>query len=73
MRMLYWPCAFTQERLEAIAGQRRQVAQGSGGLQTVELHARGAIEPSESLHAFSGGEIPGPLVPEADDHAPKVS
>src|SRR5713226_2136684 len=60
--------AITAQSFEAIAGQSGQVSKRGGGLETIELQARGTLEARKSLDAFAGGEVSGPTVPIADNH-----
>jgi hypothetical protein len=68
MRMLYWPLRPAGQRFKTVAGQGGKIFQRCGRLQTVKLQARGAFDPGECLGPFPGGEVPGALVPIADDH-----
>jgi len=69
MRMLYWPLRSPASDSKRFAGQCGKVSEREGHLQAVELQARGAFYSKESLDPFSGREVPGPLVPIADDHS----
>jgi hypothetical protein len=48
--------------LEAVAGQRRQILQREGGLDTVQLEPSRPFNARQRLDSFPGGEISGPLV-----------
>ena len=60
--------AVSSQRLEMIARQGGQVLQRNGGLQTIQLEARGAFDAEERFDSLALSEVPGPLVPIADDH-----
>lgn len=62
------PFPIASQRFEAIARQSGQIADRSGGLQAVELEARGTLDRRERLHSLAGSELSGALVPIADDH-----
>jgi hypothetical protein len=59
--------------LKTIAGQGGQVSQRCGCLKTIELQACGARKNGERLDPFSGGEVLGLFVPEADDHWTRIT
>src|SRR5229473_968064 len=59
--------AIADQGFEAIAGQSGNVSERCGGLETVELQARGALKTRKGLDAFARGEISGPAVPIADN------
>ena len=62
------PFAVSRERLEAVAGQRSQVAKGSRCIQAVQFEPRRAFKRFERLHSIACGEVSRALVAIADDH-----
>ena len=60
--------AVAKQSLEAIPGQSRQISEGSCGLATAKLKARGAFKPGEPFDPVASGEVSGPVVAVADDH-----
>src|SRR5258708_25079023 len=65
--------AVALQRLEPIPGQNRKVPDCERRFEPVQLHASGAFDTGESFHAFSGGEVGSPLVPEAHDHGLSIA
>jgi hypothetical protein len=60
--------AISGQRLKTVAGQGGQILQRNGGLQAVQLEACGAFDAGERFDSLALSEVPGPLVPVADDH-----
>jgi len=60
--------AISGQRLKTVAGQGGQILQRNGGLQAIQLEARGAFDAGKRFDSIALGEVPGPLVSVADDH-----
>src|SRR3989304_898334 len=56
------------QRFETVAAERGEVLQRQGRLETVEPQLRSALDAGEGLDPLPCGELPGALVPIADDH-----
>jgi len=58
--------AISGQRLKTVAGQSGQVLNRNGGLQTVQLEARGTFYARKRLDPFPGREVPCALIAIAD-------
>src|SRR5260370_2027867 len=65
--------AVALQRLDPIPGQNGKAPVCERRFEPVQLHASGAFDTGESFHAFSGGEVGSPLVPEAHDHGSSIA
>src|SRR5882724_37251 len=62
-----------KQRLKSIAGQRSQVSERCGRLQTIQLHPRGAFKPREGFDEFPRGEVPRSLITVTGDHHKRIA
>src|SRR5262245_51104102 len=60
--------AISGQRLKTVTGQSSQVLHRGGGLQTVQLEARGTLDSGKRFDSLAARKVPGPPVPVADDH-----
>jgi hypothetical protein len=58
----------SSQRFKTIAGQYGKVSKHDGRLQSVQLQTGGTVDSKKRLYPFTGCEVPGSLVPVADDH-----
>src|SRR5208337_952097 len=65
--------AVAMQRFKTVSGQRGKVRERRSCLQAVQLQPRGTLDCREGLDALPARELPGPLVPIADDHSPKMA
>ena len=57
------------QSFEWVPRQRTEISELDGCFQTIKLEPCSALNSRERLDSLTGGEVPGPLVPVADDHS----
>src|SRR5260221_486837 len=66
------PLPIGLQRLESVAGQRRQIMKNVSGFKAIELEPRGPLDARERFHTLAGGEVSRSLIAVADDHPSRL-
>jgi hypothetical protein len=62
------PFSITLQRLEPIAGQRRQIMEDVRGFKAIELEPGRSLDARECFYAFAGREVSRSLIAVANDY-----